>query len=376
MRTTLIRTAGAVVAMAGLVAATSTTAAASVTADSTPPTAAGQALAAVPLSSLPAGAAPQGYAYGIGKRLFLNGRMYDLAPNWSKIASKPSNNAPGLSQEFKDVDQTRGVLLWAFETLGIDQYLEVGNLVPGHAPKRLSSDSAQAPIATTSGGIYGVGAQSISGGPGSSNSYTSSGVSTPPALMDDDGEHASPGRPALVSSVTSGLVVNLEHSVGPANPQAVTHKSWRYYPTHGQSALPYDNTYGAGNGQLVTRDTNTGPCWRTAALASPATLRARVCSQVFPKVSTDGTRVAVVQDRHIKLYNTATGALVSTTNAPTLTSWDSQHFYTLLGWEDANNYLVKARNGTDLYILRCTTNGACQRAVTSTVRTGVSSIVT
>lgn len=375
MRGTFISIVGTVAAMTGLVATTAAPAAGSSTGAVSPPSAT-HVIAAGPMSSLPAGTPPKGYAYGIGKRLFLNGRTYDLAPYWSTIASKPSNNAPRLAQEFKDVDQTRGVLLWAFESIGIDQYLEVGNLVPGHAPKRISSESAQAPIATTSGGIYGVGAQSTSGGPGSSNSYTSSGVRTPPQLLDDDGEHALPGAPALVSSAGSALVVNLQHAVGPEDPQAVTHKSWRYSPTYGQSALPYDNTYGAGTGQLVTRDTNTGACWRTAALATPATLRARVCSQVFPKVSTDGTRVAVVQDRHIRLYDTATGALVSTTNAPTLTSWDSGHFYTLLGWEDASNYLVKARNGTDLYILRCNVTGACQRAVTSTVRTGVSGIVT
>ena len=77
-----------------------------------------------------------------------------------------------------------------------------------------------------------------------------------------------------------------------------------------------------------------------------------------------------------KDYNTATGAQINATNAPTLPNWDSSHFYSPLQWEDATHYLVSARDGTNLAILRCSTTGACERAVTSTIRAGVTKIVT
>jgi len=367
----LTRMVGTALAMGSLAVAATTTASADDPV--APPGAIAPQVVAGSLASLPAGAPPRGYAYGIGKRLFLNGRTYDLSAYWSKIAPKGYND-PTVPQEFLDVDQTRGVMLWAFRYFAVDSYVHVGNLVPGQAPKLLVTQAADPPIATTSGGFIGLGMYNNMGGVGSSIALNYSGFISPPRLNAPI-ENAVPAAAAMVSSATSALVVNVEYdsALGAGD---FSHKSWLYYPTHGQIALPYANTYAAGDGQLVTRDSFTGGCWRSAALASPATLRARVCSQVYPKVNADGTRIAVVQGSTIRLFNAATGAPEHWTTAPSLSTWDSSHFYTLLGWEDASNYLVKARNGTELYILRCNVSGACERAVTSTVRTGVSSIVT
>ena len=181
-----------------------------------------------------------------------------------------------------------------------------------------------------------------------------------------------PGITTIVGSVGASVV----HNVLDLSGQPITRRSWIQTPTYAAQKLPLDNTYAAGRGWLATRNALDGTCYRSAAVATPTALRASVCSQTFPKVSDDGTKVAVVQARHVRLYNTATGAQINATNAPTLPAWDSSHFYSPLQWEDATHYLVSARDGTNLSILRCSTTGACERAVSSTVRAGVSKIVT
>lgn len=158
---------------------------------------------------------------------------------------------------------------------------------------------------------------------------------------------------------------------------ANTDRSARLYPGYPQVQLA-DNTYGVGKGTgwIATADSRGSVCYRTAAVSTPTTLRARICSQTLPMLSDDGTKAVVVQGNHVRLYDTRTGVQINATNAPTLPAADATHSYGLITWQEASSYLVDVRDGNTLAILRCNAlSRFCTRAVTSSVRTGVTRIV-
>jgi hypothetical protein len=164
-----------------------------------------------------------------------------------------------------------------------------------------------------------------------------------------------------------------------ANTTSSTHHSYVMYPGYPAIQVPDDYTYGVGGGTgwLAAYDSRTSLCFRTAPLRTPSLLGPRICSQTRPLVSPDGTRAVVVQGNHVRLYDTGTGLQINATNAPTLgeqTATPPVTGYFPFAWETAGSYLVYARDGTSLFILRCSLDRTCQRAVTSYVRSGVSSI--
>lgn len=98
--------------------------------------------------------------------------------------------------------------------------------------------------------------------------------------------------------------------------------------------------------------------------------------QTLPMLSDDGTKAVVVRGNHVRLYDTRTGAQINATNAPTLPAADATHSYALIMWQGASSYLVNVRDGNTLAILRCNAlSRFCTRAVTSSVRTGVTRIL-
>ncbi len=323
-----------------------------------------------PIASLPSGAAPRDTPYAIGKRVFLNGRTYDLTGQWARIA--PISGYPGTRRvEFTDLDLSRGDILWSFSFTGVDEYGQVGNLRPGYPPKVIGRAKSTGQIAATTGGFTTLNSSQIQAV--TEDFWTNDGRQVRPAFTDRSLLQV---PTAYVGSAGPVFVINVPDSASPSSSTVVRYRSWAVRPTYAQQRLPLDNTYAAGVGWLATRDSLTSPCYRIAPLSAPRSLRAKVCSQVTPVASNDGTMVAVVQGLHVRLYSTATGAQVNATNAPTLGAWDPTHHYRVLRWEDASNYLVSARDGSNLYILRCNVNRGCQRAVTSLVRSGVSGIVT
>lgn len=311
--------------------------------------------------ALPAGPAPKGVPYGIGKRLYLNGQVRDFAPIWGSLTGRNPDSKP----EFGDLAMTRGVTLWSINYLAADPYAHFGSYVPGRTPTRFGIAENYPGFATTTGGLVATGLGGVSGGP--APIYTTSGKVYPPTYQSKFG---------LPTSVTfqgvGGMFVFQDNEYHLARDE-----SYRYYPGYAPVRIP-DNTYGVGNGWVATKDGTD--CYRTAPLMSPTQLRARICSQVLPMLNDAGTEAVVVQGNHVRLYDTRTGAQINATNAPTLSRWDHQiqygTAYKLVTWLDANTYLVNVRDGTALALLRCSaiTRG-CERAVTSSVRSGVSNIV-
>ena len=70
-------------------------------------------------------------------------------------------------------------------------------------------------------------------------------------------------------------------------------------------------------------------------------------------------------------------ASIACWNAPTLSRqsiYPPVSGYFPFAWESAGAYLVYARDGSSLFILRCSLGGSCQRAVTSSARSGITQI--
>lgn len=269
------------------------------------------------------------------------------------------------------MDLTRGVILWSFMFTGVDEYGRVGSYRPGSTPKVIGSANSTGQIASTTGGFTTLNSSRIQTVTEDFRTYD--GRQVQPSFSDRSYLQV---PTAYVGSAGPVFVINVPDSASPASPAIALYRSWVVRPTYPQQKLPLDTTYAAGVGWLATRDSVNSTCYRAAPLSAPRSLRARVCSQVSPAVSNDGTKVAVVQGGHVRLYDATTGAQINATNAPTLSTWDATHSYRVLRWEDASNYLVSARDGTSLYILRCNVDRTCQRAVTSSVSPGVRRIVT
>jgi hypothetical protein len=319
--------------------------------------------AASPISALPAGPAPVGVPYGIGKRIYLNGVASDLSGRWTVLAGL--GNRP--FSEFHHVTISRGVVVFSIGLDQIDPAEVVGALPRGGSAIRID-ESPSFELAVTSGGLVTTGTASTF--QATVPVVTTAGRSYPPPFVDP--LVADPYY-AVSSQGAGGSFVY--QAVDPSSFQ--TQQSYRQYPGYAAARLPYDNTLGVGAGWLATFDSIRSSCFRVAALSTPATVRAHICSQTTPVVSPDGTKVVVVQGNHVRLYATGTGAQVNATNAPTLatrTVNSPANGYFPFAWESASAYLVYAKDGNALYILRCSTGGACQRAVTSSVRTGVSHI--
>lgn len=354
-RALVVLVAGAVVATLGVPGAGAST---------TSPRAAS---ATSPLSALPAGPVPVGVPYGIGKRIYLNGVQYDLTSRWSALT-----NGQGFA-ELAQVTSTRGTVVWVIGLNAIDALGQVGTLRPGGTPVVINEVNDYR-VAATSGGVLAGGA---SGYGGTVQPFTLTGKSFGPAFTDPF-----PSVPYFVGADAAGGSLVFRASDDPAPTQ-----SFRMYPGYAAVRLPYDNTFGVGGGAgwLATADSLGSVCYRTAALATPATLRARICSLTVPMLSADGTKAVVVQGNHVRLYDTATGAQINATNAPTLPFQGRYTTGTYAGqlagyypfaWESATTYLVYARDGAAMDILRCFLDRTCQRAVTSYPRAGITHIAT
>ena len=328
------------------------------------PAATTSAAAASPISALAAGAVPVWVPYGIGKRIYLNGVAHDLTNLWVSLAGGPGSPSFG---QLDNVTISRGVVVFSLPLDQIDPAEVVGALRPGVSVTRIGF-SPSFDLAVTSGGLVTT---------GTSGNFspmvpitTTTGRAYPPPFVDplpDDPFYAVSSQGAGGSFVFQAIDPNGH----------VTSPSYRQYPGYAAVRLPYDSTYGVGAGWLATYDSTSSSCFRVAALSAPGTLRAHICSQTRPVVSTDGTRAVVVQSNHVRLYDTSTGKQVDAANAPTLATQTENappNGYFPFAWESPTAYLVYARDGSSLYILRCSTGGTCQRAVTSSVRTGATHI--
>lgn len=326
-----------------------------------------QALAATgsPVSLLPVGPAPVGIPYAIGKRMYLNGKLvYDFTARWTALVSVYAD------VQFGDVKITRGVIVWSVnEDRGAgDPLARVGVLRAGGSPIVVHQVSDYPGLATTTGGLISSGLAAYMAD--STGIFNLAGVDFGPPFTYTN-YIPFPGPNITVQSAGGSFVFQGVSATAPLNTPL---QSYSMYPGHPAVQLPYDNTFGAGSGTgwLVTANNPTSGCFRTAALATPAVLRAPICSQTPPLVSDDGTMAVVVQANHVGLYNTVTGAQINAANAPTLTTQG----YSPFAWESPTSYLVNASQGSSVYILRCsTTTGACQRAVTSYTRPGVKGII-
>lgn len=315
--------------------------------------------------ALPSGPVPIGIPYGIGKRIYLNGYAYDLSSRWTALATAQA------FPELGDVTVTRGVIVFSIYRYAIDPLAMVGAFRPGATPVSIRSVWDFPGLATTSGGLITTGL-SNTGQSSTSAVFTTSGQSYRPGFTDPI---ANLPITVTVQGAGGSFVYQAIDPYGPA-----PEPSYRLYPGYPASALPFANTFGVGGGLgwLATAGSPTSVCYRTAALATPTTLRARICSQTLPLLSPNGALAVVVQGGHVRLYDTLTGLQVNAANAPTLpfsTAVRPIEGYYPFAWETSTTYLVHVADGLSLFILRCTTAGRCERAVTSSVRSGVSDLV-
>ncbi|MDP9239768.1 MAG: hypothetical protein M3O55_03885, partial [Actinomycetota bacterium] len=120
-------------------------------------------------------------------------------------------------------------------------------------------------------------------------------------------------------------------------------------------------------------------CWQTASANHPYTRRTpRLCSMAKPLLSPDGTRAVLVQSGRVVVVDARSGAVVSTASMAAITRWaPGTREAVPAAWETTDSYLINARYDGALALVRCSAaTGACNRAVRSYVRTGVSAIVT
>jgi hypothetical protein len=326
------------------------------------PSQASRVSAASAIASLPAGPYPVGVPYGIGKRLYLNGVGYDLTSRWATLSS------PQGLPEFTAVTITRGTIVFSIAMTATDPYEALGSLSPGKVPVRIGRFGA-GDLAVTSGGLVTPGVDEVNGT--QAPVLTLTGAAYPPPFV-------SPVAPDPYGNI-SAQGAGGSFVFQAANTTSSTHHSYVMYPGYPPIQVPDDYTYGVGGGTgwLAAYDSRTSLCFRTAPLRTPSLLGPRICSQTRPLISPDGTRAVVVQGNHVRLYDTGTGLQINATNAPTLgaqTATLPVTGYFPFAWETAGSYLVYARDGTSLFILRCSLDRTCQRAVTSYVRSGVSSI--
>lgn len=197
--------------------------------------------------------------------------------------------------------------------------------------------------------------------------YTATGTTSAPSYVS---KHSMPSH--VVSTSAGGQFVMAD-----LNQATKVYTSFLLDPGSDPVALP-DNTFGAGQGTgWIATETSVGSaCYRTAAVATPTKARARLCSQRVPMVSDDGTTAIVVQGNRVVALDAQSGSQLRASSAPALTAWDGAHGYWLERWLDADSYLVNVRDGSTLALVRCSVStGGCERAVTATVRPGVSRIV-
>jgi hypothetical protein len=167
----------------------------------------------------------------------------------------------------------------------------------------------------------------------------------------------------------------------PAAPGVPFQGTWLWTPPNAPVRLP-DGVQAVGRlgpGWLAVPAGSS--CWRIAPAAAPSAVRARICSQALPLVAADGARAVVVQSGRMRVVDTRTGSQLGLARLGALTSWTINgpgpiRYVVPAAWESSDSYLATARDDTVLAVVRCSLRtGRCERAVTATVRAGVSRIV-
>lgn len=120
-------------------------------------------------------------------------------------------------------------------------------------------------------------------------------------------------------------------------------------------------------------------CWKTAPANNPLALRApELCSMAKPLLSADGIRAVLVRSGQVRVVDARTNATVSVATLPAIADRQPGTREAVPAtWETPDSYLIEAIYDGALALVRCSAaTGTCNRAVRSSVRTGVSSIVT
>jgi len=321
------------------------------------PTAAATASVA-PFDLLPVGPAPTTVPYGIGTKIYYSGTVTDLSAQFTAEYVQ--------SRQFDRVVGSGGIAYTKFGSTRIECVSVYGRIAPG-VPWRKFEDSVgcRSGLAASTEGLIAT-ADEVKAYRSDGTVHSSYPRTNPPSGMFPIDS---------VEAAGAYFVVEERHYESQAIQGVYL---WRPgSPTTQQVPDNYAAVGRLGVGWLGAKLDKF--CWKTAPATDPLTLRApRLCSWAKPLLSADGTRAVLVQSGRIQVVNAVTGAAVSTAALPAITEWQPGTREAVpAAWENADSYLIEAEYDGALALVRCSAStGACNRAVRSAVRAGVSTIVT
>jgi hypothetical protein len=323
-----------------------------------------------PLDALPVGPAPTAVPYGIGTRLYVGGRVLDVAARFT--AAFPGVRPTSAQRQFAAVVGAGGFAWTQILGSGVDVVHLVGRVSSsGYVPFHTSIGSLSRLDASASGTVAM---------PESGQVFRPDGR----LLASFTGSAGIDCGSCATSAVGPRWVV--VQNAGPPHPEHLG--TWLWLPPAAIQKLP--DSYRAlgrlGTGWLG--DEVSPGCWRTAPATAPTRLRAKLCSQAIPLVGADGRYAVVVQGDRARVLDTVTGTTRSVASLAALPGWNPPtasgtpasgpvRYLVPAAWESADSYLMAARDDGVLALVRCSVRtGTCRRAVRAAVRDGVDRIVT
>jgi hypothetical protein len=323
--------------------------------------------APIPFDTLPEGEPPLTVPYGIGTRVYFNGRLTDLTDRFT--AAFPGTTPRPDQRQFATVVGADGAAWTQIVGSGADAVHVIGRVTPagGYLPFHTSAGRVS-PFAVTTHGVVAM--------PESGQAYATDGA----YLGAFTGSPNIDCGSCAAGAAGSRVLLDQWSSTGPGSTHQAT---WLWYPP---AAIQKVDDRLRAVGRLgegwVGLELERG-CWRIAPAAAPTRLGARFCSLTTPLVSEDGRRAVVVQAGRLRVLDPVTGAPLGVAAMPALTGWavpgpagGPARYLVPAAWEDDDSYVVTARVDDALALLRCSAaTGACERTVRVQARPGIDRIV-
>lgn len=333
---------------------------------STPATASGGTQS--PLDALPRGRAPRAVPYAIGTIVYYQGHRTDIRARFKK--DLPGNT---VAQRQLTTVVAGGGYAWAqLSGPATDMAHIVGRISPSGGWRGLqASTGAMSKVAVTPSGTVAL--------PESGRLFRADGRQIGAYC---GGYYLICGFLDL-GAAGSRFVVQKRPSM-PGVPHGGT---WLWAPPAAPTQIGdgYRAVGRLGAGWVAAPDGGSpgAACWRVAPASAPTAVRARICSAALPLVSADGERAVIVQAERVRVVDTRTGNGISLARialpawSPNPTTGALRGYLVPTAWESTDSYLVNARDGRVLALVRCSAStGRCERAVRALSRTGATRIVT
>ena len=313
-----------------------------------------------PFDLLPTAVAPTTVPYSIGTTVYYGGKGYDLSRAFDPALK-------GNDRQFLKVAATRGVVVTQHSYSAADVVNVVG---------RFSPSLNYAGLETNLGGL-------------STFDVTLGGL----AAMPENGQvrNATNGRvyaawtrqtagcsgSSIAPAAVGYRVLQRETSWSSCPPGMDAQGAFLWYPPSAvqQLADTMEAVGRLGTGWLGDHTSATG--WSILPASNPSAAPKQVASMMRPLVNGDGTKAVVVQSGRVRVISPATMSNLAT-SLPTIGGWSvGVRDAVPAAWETNDLFLVTARYDGTLALVRCSAStGKCWRVVRTSVRTGVTRIIT